>query len=145
MKGVALRPWQLARLLFDFLVLGFHPALQLFDVFFWWQLLWCNAALAQHGAHALVVLHMLLGDGALAQQIGLLHVVVGHFRGQVLGRNGQRGQKVGQRARLHDAVFVFHHLRGVATKQGRIPPGPNAAKPGIVHTALVDVLRQRLF
>ena len=59
---------------------------------------------------------MLPGDGLLAQQAGLLHVVVGHFRGQVLGRNGQRGQKVGQRARLHDAVFVFHHLRGVATK-----------------------------
>ena len=60
---------------------------------------------------------MLLGDGALAQQVGLLHVVVGHFGGQVLGRNGQRGQKVGQRARLHDAVFVFHHLRGSVTEQ----------------------------
>jgi hypothetical protein len=59
-----------------------------------------DATLTQHVAHAFVVLHVLAGDGVLALQVVLADVVIGDFGGEVLRRNGQRGQEVRQRTVL---------------------------------------------
>ncbi len=121
---LAFRPWQLARLLFDFFVLGFHPALQVFDVFFGGS---CSGAMPRWPSmarHALVVLHMLLGDGAPPSRLACCTLWLVISVAKFLAAMVSVGKKSAKRARLHDAVFVFHHLRGVATKQGLHRPWP---------------------
>ncbi len=83
---------------------------------------------------------MLAGDGWLPLEISLLHVVVGHLRGQILGRNSQRRQKVRQRAGLSDAELVFHGLCCVTAEERRIAFGADAAKAIVIHSALENIV-----
>lgn len=54
---------QRSRLPDELLFLGLDPPFQLFDVFFRRKPFRLDATLAQHVAHAFVVLHVLAGDG----------------------------------------------------------------------------------
>ena len=77
----------------ELLFLRFDATFQLLDVFLRRQLFRLDAALAEHVAYAFVVLHVFVGDGAFALQVVLADVVIGDFGGEVLRRNGQRGQE----------------------------------------------------
>ncbi|MCU0747977.1 MAG: hypothetical protein MUF13_00320, partial [Akkermansiaceae bacterium] len=73
------------------------------------------------------------------------HVVVGHFGGEVFGRNSQGWEEVGQRARLNDAEFRLHHLGCVAAEQGGISFGSDSSESIFVHPTLEDVVREGFF
>jgi len=69
---------------FEFLFFGFYSAVELLDVLGGWEVFGADATFSQHFAHASVVLDVLGGYGRLAAEVFFVHVVVGHFRGEVL-------------------------------------------------------------
>ena len=73
-----------------------------------------------------------------------LHQCVKRSFGEVLGLDGDRGQKVCERPALGRGKATLHILRGQSAKQRRIPLAEDAAKTLAVDAALVQYARQLL-
>ena len=92
-----------------------------------------------------VLLHMFSGNGGFALKVLLLDIIVGHFRCKVLCGNGECRQEISQRAIIFYTKSFLHFLCRVTTKQRTIPLRANAAKPSVIHAALINVLRKPFF
>lgn len=126
----------------DLLFFGGYFALHFLYVFGCRKVLGTYASRSKHLTDSAVVLDVLGGDGGFALKVFLVNVVVGHLRGEVLGRNGEGGQEIGQRTGGFDAEALLHIFGGVTAKECCVALGTDAAVTTVIDSPLEDVLRK---
>ena len=104
-----------------------------------------NAALPKHISYRSIILHMFSGNRGFTLKVLLLDIIVCHFRCKVLCGNRECRQEISQRAIIFYPKSFLHFLCRVTTKQRTIPLRANAAKPSVIHAALINVLRKPFF
>ena len=121
------------------------PPLQLLQVFLGGQLFWSDATLTKHIAHTLVVLYMLMGHTTQAMK-DKYGIVKSRPLADFLPTLTIAAKNLATEMTNHNVEQA--NLRGegiMPPKKGLIAPGADAAKTGIIHTTLENILRQRFF
>ena len=102
---------------FSFLVI--LRAVPVFDVFGWRQVFWLDAALPKHIANRTVILNVFPVMELSPCRSFFFHIVVCHFRCEVLCGDCEGGQKISQRA----AAFMPRRFSFPVSYSRQIMPG----------------------